>query len=207
MPRHHDADESFTNKFGATLAEVKQACPALRDLLSESVPDGYASEQEADRVAIAKLRYWRFNDEDIREILEQYRARERDSGSLRELVHQTILTEVDPVQDSLGTALIESGKQNDGRPEAGVATLREIQTVFEILGEEATARRIAESGCPEGNATNIDSVKKRVERGLHILERAGYVSHKEVGQLYVWYDMELSSLSLPTRLHTEQRNP
>jgi hypothetical protein len=205
MPRLHDTDESLTNEFGATLEDVKQASPALRDLLSESSPDDYNTGEEADKAAVAKLRYWRFTDEDICKSLAKYPARQRDSTSIRELVRGTTLRGIDPIPASLGTALIESAKRNNGRPEVGVATLQEIQSVFDILGGQSTARTIAESGFPQGNDTNIDSVKRRVERGLRVLERAGYVSHKEVGQLYVWYDEGLSSLSLPSRLHNEQQ--
>jgi hypothetical protein len=206
MPRLQDTDESLTNEFDATLAEIKQVSPALRNLLSECVPDNYSSEVEADKATVAKSRYWRFIEGDICEILKQHRARQRDSDSIHELIQETTLTEVDPVPRSLGSALIERAKRNNGRPEAGVATLREIQAVFDIIGDKSTAREIAETGFSERDATDISSVKRRVQRGLQILERAGYVSHKEVGQLYVWYDEGLSSLSLPTHLHTENRN-
>lgn len=206
MPRLKDSGESLTNEFDATLAEVEQVSPTLRDLLSESVPGNYSSAVEADKATVAKSRYWRFTEEDICEILKQHRARQRDSDSIHELVQDTTLTEVDPVSHSLGSALIESAKRNDGRPSAGVATLQEIQAVFGIIGDKSTARDIAETGFPERDATDINSIKRRVERGLQILERAGYVSHEEVGQLYIWYDEGLSSLSLPTCLHVEQRN-
>lgn len=206
MPRLQDPDESLTNEFDTTLTEIKQVSPALRNLFSESVPSNYSSEVEADKATVAKSRYWRFTEEDICEILKQHRARQRDSTSIHELVQETTLTEVDPVPCSLGVALIESAKRNDGRPKAGVATLQEIQAVFGITGDKSTARDIAETGFSERDTTDINSVKRRVERGLHILERAGYVSYKEVGQLYVWYDEGLSSLSLPTRIQTEHRN-
>jgi hypothetical protein len=206
MPRLQDTTESLTNEFDATLADVKQVSPKLRNLLSESVPGYYSSEVEADKATVAKSRYWRFTEEDICEILKQHRARQRDSDSIHELVQETTLTEVDPVPRSLGAALIESAKRNDGRPSAGVATLQEIQAVFGIIGDKSTARDIAETGFSERDDTDINSIKRRVERGLQILERAGYVSHKEVGQLYIWYDEGLSSLSLPTCLHVEQRS-
>lgn len=206
MPRLNDADESLTNEFGASLAEIRQTSPALRNLLSESVPASYGNEQEADQAAVAYLRYWRFSEKDICEIIQQYRRRQRDEDSISELVQETTLTEVDPVEYSLGAALIESAKRNDGRPEVGVATLQEIQAVFGIIGDKSTSRKIAETGFSKRDATDISSVKRRVERGLQILERAGYVSHKEVGQLYVWYDEGLSSLSLPTRSQNEQWN-
>lgn len=141
MPRLQDTDESLTNEFGATLTEIQQASPALRNLLSESVPANYGNEQEADKAAVAYLRYWRFNERDICEIIQQYRPRQRDDDPISELVLGTTLTEVDPVPCSLGTALIESGKQNNGRPKVGVATLQEIQDVFGILGEQSTARK------------------------------------------------------------------
>ncbi len=206
MPRLHDTDESFTNEFGAALRKVMQASPTLRDLLSESIPTEYDSEIQADRATIANLRYWCFGEETIIEILKQYRPNQRDDEFVRDLVQNTTLTKTDSIGPSLGTALIESGKQNDGRPKAGVATLRDIQLAFQILGEQTTASQIVESGFPKGNATQKRSIKKRVTRGLKLLERAGYVSHKEVGQLYVWYDEGISSLSLPNNSHLEQLN-
>jgi hypothetical protein len=205
MPRLHDTNESFTNEFGAALAEVKQASPTLRDLLSESIPAEYDSEIQADRATIANLRYWCFDEENIIEILKQYRPTQRNAEFILDLVQNTTLTEIDSICPSLGTALIKSGKQNDGRPKAGVATLRDIKLAFQILGEQTTASQIVESGFPEGDATQTRSVKKRVTRGLKLLERAGYVSHDEVGQLYVWYDEGISSLSLPNS-HLEQLN-
>lgn len=206
MPRLQDTDESLINEFDATLAEVEQVSHKLRNLLSESVPRNYSNEVEADKATVAYLRYWRFTEQDISKILKQHRARQRDSDSIHELVKETTLTEVDPVSRSLGAALIETAKRNDGRPKAGVATLQEIQAVFGIIGDKSTARKIAETGFSERDATDIRSVKRRVQRGLQILERAGYVSHKEKGQLYVWYDEGLSSLSLPTRPQNEQQN-
>jgi hypothetical protein len=206
MPRLQDTDESLTNEFNATLTEIKQVSPALRNLLSECVPDNYSSEVEADKATVAKSRYWRFTEEDICEIIKQHQARRRDSDAIHELVQETTITEVDPVPCSLGNALIESARRNDGRPKAGVATLQEIQAVFGIIGDKSTARDLAEKVFSERDATDVNSVKRRVERGLHILERAGYVSHKEVGQLYVWYDEGLSSLSLPIRSQNELEN-
>lgn len=75
-----------------------------------------------------------------------------------------------------------------------------------ILGEQVTASQIVESGFPKGAATQSDSIKRRVTRGLRLLERAGYVSHTEVGQLYVWHDEQLESLSLPNSSHVENLN-
>ena len=206
MTRLQDPDESLTNEFDATLTEIKQVSPVLRNLLSECVPDNYSSEMAADKATVAKSRYWRFTEEDICEILKQHRTRQRDGESIHELVQETTLTEVEPVPRSLGAALIESAKRNGGRPKAGVATLQEIQAVFGIIGDKSTARDIAETGFSERDTTDISSVKRRVQRGLHILERAGYVSHKEVGQLYVWYDEGLSSLSLPIHSQNKQEN-
>ena len=206
MAQSQDSDETFTNEFGATLAEVRQASLALHDLLTESIPPEYDSKVQADKATVANLRYWRFAEEDIREILQHYRPSQRDSEFFTELVQDTTLTKIDPVHSPLGIALIESSKRNGGRPEASVATLREIQEVFTILGEQATASQIVESGFPKGAATQSSSIKRRVTRGLRLLERAGYVSHTEVGQLYVWHDEELESLSLPSSPHVEDLN-
>lgn len=41
MAQSQDSDETFTNEFGAILAEVRQASLALHDLLTESIPLEY----------------------------------------------------------------------------------------------------------------------------------------------------------------------
>jgi len=196
MTQNQKDVKSITNQFGVRLQEVRQASQSLHDLLSDTSSPMYNSRLNGDRKTIAKLRYWRFNEHAICNILRHYRSRGRNKEAIHSLVQETALTEINPISASLGRALIESSKDNDGRPKTGVDTIRDIQDVFGILGEKTTTSEIIDSGFPKGGA-ETKSAKRRVQRGLNILEQAGYVSHKEVGQLYIWYDEGLSSLSLP----------
>jgi len=196
MTKNKKNIQSVTNQFGATLREVQQVSRSLDDLLSNKRSSTYNNKLNADMGTVAYLRYWQFDERSICDILSHYRSRGRDETTINQIVRETTLTDISPICSSIGCALIESSKNNDGRPKVGVETLREIQLVFNFLGNKTTTSKIVESGFPEGNAKK-KSVKRRVQRGLNILEQAGYVSHKEVGQLYIWYNEELSSLCLP----------
>jgi len=196
MTQHQKDVESVTNQFGATLSEIMQVSSSLHDLLSDELRSHNDGRLKEDMATIAKLRYWRFNEDDICDILMHYRSRGRDKKAIGRIVQKTTLTEINSIPSPLGRALTDSSKDNNGRPKVGVNTLREIQIVFNILGETATVSKIIDSGFPKGNSKE-GSAKRRVQRGLKILEQAGYVSRKEVGQLYIWYNEELSSLSLP----------
>jgi DNA-binding transcriptional ArsR family regulator len=198
MARPYDTDESFNNEFGASLDEIRVVSTRLDQLLSRRKAFEYDTKASADRGTASLLLYWRFTEQVAIEILREHRlAGERDEYA-KTIVENTALTKVHPVDSALGDALVQSAKRHGGRPAAGVATLTEIQTALGLIGDEVTVSEIIESGAVTwDDGIQRASVEKRINRGLDILEDAGYVTSKRDGRTIIWSSDGIESLSFP----------
>lgn len=197
MARLHDHDEPFTNEFGATLADVRQASSSIDQLLSTTAALNYDSKVAADMAAASKLLYWRFSKIVVEKILAAYRRESDSDEDFQELVANTTHTRIQPIDEDLGRAIIRSAKKHRGRPAAGVATLAEIQLAFELLGDALTVTDIIDSDIVSDQNAKRESVRRRINRGLDILEDAGYVSFTRDGRTIVWSSVGIESLSFP----------
>jgi hypothetical protein len=198
MTRPQDPDESFTNEFGAMLADVRQASISIDQLLSTTESLDYDSKAAADMATTSKLLYWRFNEVVVEDILDVYR-REPDSNiDFQDLVANTTHARVHPIDPDLGRTLIQSAKNHGGRPAAGVATLTEIQLSFELLGNCLTVTDIIDGDFVMWGDAKRKSVRRRINRGLTILIDAGFVSSTNEGRSIEYYDEGVTSLSLPS---------
>lgn len=198
MARPYDTDESFNNEFGATLDEVREVSTRLDQLLCRREAFEYETKASADRGAASLLLYWRFTEPVAIEIIREHRLGGERDGYAKTIVENTVHTKVHPVDSDLGDALVQSAKRHGGRPAAGVATLTEIQTALGLIGDEVTVSEIIESGAVTwDDGTQRASVGKRINRGLDILEDAGYVTSRRDGRTIVWSSNGIESLSLP----------
>lgn len=198
MAQPHDPDETFTNAFDATLGEIRHTSTSIDELLSTTEPLHYESKVAADMATASKLLYWRFNEPATIEILETYRQDVDTDANYRQLVQTTTHTEIKPINPDLGRALIQSAKNHGGRPAAGVATLSEIQLSFELLGDSLTVTDIIDSDIVTWGDAKRKSVRRRINRGLTILEDAGFVSSAREGRFVVYYSNGVEALSFPS---------
>lgn len=198
MARPHDTDESFNNEFGATLDDIRVVSTRLDQLLSKREALEYETKKAADMGTASLLLYWRFTESVAIEIIREHRFGGERDGCAKMIVENTVHTKVHPVDSALGDALVQSAKRHGGRPAAGVATLTEIQTALGLIGNEVTVSEIIESGAVTwDDGIQRASVEKRINRGLDILEDAGYVTSTRDGRTIVWSSNGIESLSLP----------
>jgi len=187
MAQACDTDESFNNEFGATLNEVREVSARLDRLLSKGEAFEYGTKKAADMGTASLLLYWRFTESVAIEIIREHRLRGEGDRDAENIVERTVHTRVQPVDFALGDALIQSAKRHGGRPAAGVATLTEIQTALGLIGDKVTVSEILESGAVTwDDGIQRASVEKRINRGLDILEDAGYVTSTRDGRTIVW---------------------
>lgn len=198
MTRPQEPDESFTNEFGAMLADVRQASISVDQLLSTTESLDYDSKTAADMATTSKLLYWRFSEVVVENILDAYRLESDSDVDFQELVSNTTHTRIHPIDPDLGRALIQSAKNHGGRPAAGVATLTEIQLSFELLGDCLTVTDIIDSDLVTWGNAKRKSVRRRINRGLTILIDAGFVSSTKEGRSVEYYNEGVTSLSLPS---------
>jgi hypothetical protein len=198
MAQPHDSDETFTNEFDATLGEIRHTSISIDELLSTTESLHYESKAAADMATASKLLYWRFSEPATLEILETYRQDAETDANYRQHVQTIIHTEIQPINPDLGCALIQSAKNHGGRPAAGVATLSEIQLSFELLGDCLTVTDIIDSDIVTWGDAKRKSVRRRINRGLTILEDAGFVSSVKEGRSVKYYSEGTESLSFPS---------
>jgi len=198
MAQISDTGESFNNEFGATLNEIRVVSARLDRLLSTRGALEYRTKAAADRGTASLLLYWRFTESVAIKIIREHRLRREEDGYAKNIVEKTVHTKVRPVDSALGDALIQSAKRHGGRPAAGVATLTEIQTALGLIGDRVTVSEMLESGAVTwDDGIQRASVEKRINRGLDILEDAGYVTSTRDGRTIVWSGNGIESLSLP----------
>jgi len=194
-----DAD-SVTNEWGASLREVRMVSRKLDRLLSTFNPgDDYESTSEADMATVSMLLIWGFSEDDIADIHRVCRARKKVQGRedyVRRTITRTALTKTDPLDPDLGRALVESAKENGGRPTVHEATLLNVKISLQLLAGEATVSQLVEDGVVDWKDAKRTSVMKRVRRALKVLEDAEYVSQIQRGAT-LWRDEGLDSLTLP----------
>lgn len=198
MGRPHDIDEAFTNEFDATLGEIRNTSMSIDELLSTTESLNYESKVAADMAAASKLLYWRFSELATTEILETYRQDMGSDTNYRQLVQKITHTEIHPIDPDLGRAIIQSAKDHGGRPAAGVATLTIIQLSFELLGNCLTVTDIIDSDIVTWGDAKRKSVRRRINRGLTILEDAGFVSSTREGRSIKYCSEGIESLSFPS---------
>lgn len=199
LPEDFDAD-SVTNEWGVSLREVRIVSGKLDKLLAVFNPgDDYESTSEADMATVSMLLIWGFSENDIANVLRAYRARKKiqmREDYIRRTIRQTALTKTVPLDPALGRALVESAKQNGGRPTVHEATLLNVKVSLQLLGGEATVSQLVDKGVIDWKKAKRSSVMKRVRRALKVLENAGYTSRMDRG-VTLWCDDGLDSLLLP----------
>lgn len=203
MADPYDKDGSFTNKFDATLSEIRHTSMSIDELLSTTGSLHYESKATADMATVSKLLYWRFSEPATIEILQTYRQDAESETDYRQLVQKVTHTEIQPINPDLGRALIQSAKKHGGRPAAGVATLSEIQLSFELLGDNLTVTDIIDSDIVTWGDAKRKSVRRRINRGLTILKDAGFVSSARDGRSIKYYSEDIDALSFPSHSHSK----
>lgn len=198
LPDGFDSDR-VTNDVGVPLADVRIASPKLDTLLTRLCPSDYPSPSEADMATVSLLLYWRFDERDIANILRATRPRAKMNRDkyVSETIKRTSLTKIHPCNSDLLKALITNAKESQGRPEASSLTLMEVRETLLSLNGKATVREMVELGLIEKSEIKEASLKRRIRRGLNILEDAGYVSPERDGRATVWENNGLENLDLP----------
>lgn len=198
LPNGFDPNK-VENDVGVPLEEIRIASPKLDALLTQYCPSGYPSPSEADMATVSLLLYWRFDETDIANILRATRPRAKINRDeyVSTTIKNTALTEIHPCDSDLLKALINNAKRNQGRPEASSLTLMEVRETLLTLNGKATVREMAEFGLIGDDGIKEESLKRRIRRGLNILEDAGYVSSKRDGRAIVWESNGLEDFDLP----------
>lgn len=141
-PLTEEGDLDFTNDLGESLEEIQDRDQKLDDLLS-SIEAGYESASEADMATASKLWFWRFNPQQIADIIRTYRARPK------------VIDRDDYLELTISKAA--GGEQYDPRPRSG----EDVQ----ILDDRTHHESIAKAELPVGRHFVLDKPPR--EGGSH----------------------------------------